>query len=174
MTEQDKVQAPGREESTTGLPAPDKEQTSDQPAPRFAHKKIFGFDYDDSDTIKLLIYLVIGGTAALFEWGLFWLFNHYAGIHYEAATALAFLCSTIFHYFLGNIFVFNSGARYQKGTEITLVLLVSAIGLGFNLLLMYIFVGLCGWHPMLSKMLASAIVVVWNYLSRKKWIFKES
>ncbi len=143
-------------------------------SPQFAPKKLFGRDYSDNDTVKLLLYLVIGGTAALVEWGLFWVFNHYAGLHYEAATALAFFLSTIYHYFLGNIFVFNSGARYQKGTEITLVLLVSAIGLGFNMLLMYIFVGIMTWPPMLSKMLASAIVVVWNYLSRKKWIFKES
>lgn len=149
-------------------------QNQEGEQPHFAPKKILGFDYTDNDTVKLLIYLVIGGTAALVEWSLFWAFNHYAGLHYEAATALAFFCSTIFHYILGNVFVFNSGARYKKGAEITLVLLVSAIGLGFNMLLMYIFVGLCSWQPMLSKMLASAIVVVWNYLSRKKWIFKES
>ena len=53
MTEQDKMQASPRE-------------AKPETAPRFAHKKIFGFDYDDNDTIKLLIYLVIGGTAALF------------------------------------------------------------------------------------------------------------
>ena len=173
MTWQEKKQEPDQQKTLVGRAAPNQEETTEA-MPRFAHKKIFGFDYDNNDTIKLLIYLVIGGTAALVEWGLFWIFNHYAGIHYEAATALAFLFSTTFHYCLGNIFVFNSGARYSKSTEITLVLLVSTIGLGFNLLLMYIFVGLCGWHPMLSKMMASAIVVVWNYLSRKKWIFKES
>jgi putative flippase GtrA len=140
---------------------------------KFAPKKLFGRDYTNNDTVKLLLYLVIGGTAALLEWGLFWIYNNNFGIHYEGATALAFLCSTIYHYYLGNIFVFNSGAHYKKGAEITLVLLVSAVGLGFNMLLMFVFVGLAGWNPMLSKMLASAIVVVWNYLSRKKWIFKE-
>ena len=158
MTGQDKVQMPNWE-------------TKPETAPRFAHKKIFGFDYNDNDTIKLLFYLVIGGTAALFEWGLFWVFNHYAGLHYEAATALAFLCSTIFHYCLGNIFVFNSGTRYERKKELSLVFLVSTIGLLFNLLLMGLFVGFFAWNAMTAKVAASAIVVVWNYLSRKKWIF---
>ena len=88
------------------------------------------------------------------------------------ATALAFSLSTLYHYFLGNVLVFDSGSRYQRGTELSLVFVVSIIGLLFNLLLMYIFVSLLTWEPMLSKVLTSCIVVVWNYLSRKKWIFR--
>lgn len=142
-----------------------------QPEKQFAHKQLFGFDYTDNEKVKLLLYLVIGGTAALVEWSFFWLFAHIFGIHYLVATATAFFLSTVYHYFLGNILVFNSGARYKKGKEFSLVLVVSAIGLGFNLLLMRIFVGGLGWPDMPSKMLTSALVVVWNYLSRKKWIF---
>ena len=142
-------------------------------------KVLFGFDYTDSELIKLVLYLFVGGTAALFEWGMFYLFIHYLlqGLGWGittltmTATAMAFCLSTLFRYFLGNILVFDSGSRYERGKELSLVFLVSIMGLGFNLLLMYIFVTLLGWEPMLSKVLTSCIVVVWNYLSRKKWIF---
>ena len=40
-------------------------------------KVLFGFDYTDSEFIKLVLYLFVGGTAALFEWGLFYVFIHY-------------------------------------------------------------------------------------------------
>ena len=30
-------------------------------------KVLFGFDYTDSEFIKLVLYLFVGGTAALFE-----------------------------------------------------------------------------------------------------------
>ena len=65
------------------------------------------------------------------------------------------------------------GSLYKKGAEISLVFLVSAIGLGWNLLLMWLFTSpsLLGLPPMVSKIMASAIVTVWNYVSRKKWIF---
>ena len=122
-------------------------------------KKIFGIDYTDNEQIKVLIYLCIGGTAALIEWGCFYGLNHLLLINYLLATALAFAFSTFCHYVLGNIFV------------LSLVFLVSAIGLLFNLLLMGLFVGFFAWNAMAAKVLASAIVVVWNYLSRKKWIF---
>ncbi len=143
-------------------------------------KVLFGIDYTDSETIKVLLYLFVGGTAALFEWGLFFLLMTFvvSGLGWQlttqtmVSTAVAFSLSTLFHYFLGNILVFDSGSKYKRGKELSLVFLVSIIGLGWNLALMYVFVTLMGWHPMLSKVLTSCIVVVWNYLSRKKWIFR--
>lgn len=134
-------------------------------------KKIMGFDYSNNERIKILIYLSIGGTAALIEWGLFYLFGVHWHWNYLFSTALAFFCSTICHYIMTNIWVFESGARYQRVKEVTLVLCVSTIGLFFNLMLMLAFVGFLQWPVMLSKIFASCIVVVWNYVSRKKWIY---
>lgn len=146
-------------------------------------KKIFGFDYTNNEYMKIFMYLLVGGSAALLEWGLFFVFfsvlMHASIFSLQtqtvlAATTLAFGTSTLYHYVLCNRFVFDSGSRYHKGTEVSLVFLVSAIGLGWNLLLMWIFTSpvLLGLNPMISKVMASAIVTVWNYLSRKKWIFK--
>ena len=142
-------------------------------------KILFGFDYTDNEYIKILLYLFVGGTAALVEWGLVYILltNVLNGIGLSLTavtmlgTCMAFCLSTLYHYFLGNILVFNSGSKYKRGKELSLVFLVSIMGLAFNLLFMYIFVSLMGWNPMASKVLTSCIVVVWNYLSRKKWIF---
>ena len=143
-------------------------------------KILFGIDYTNNEFVKIILYLFVGGTAALVEWGLFYLFFYYLlvglGLSIDtltmAATALAFGLATLYHYFLGNILVFDSGSKYDKSKELSLVFLVSIMGLVFNLVLMYVFVGLLAWQPMLAKVITSCIVVVWNYLSRKKWIFK--
>ena len=146
-------------------------------------KKIFGFDYTNNEYVKLLFYLMVGGSAALLEWGLFYLFfQGLSGAQVFSvrtytvltATTMAFASSTLYHYFMCNIFVFESGSRFKRGKELSLVFLVSAAGLGWNLLLMFLFTApsVLGLDPMISKIMASAIVTVWNYLSRKKWIFK--
>lgn len=143
-------------------------------------KVLFGIDYTDNELIKVVLYLFVGGTAALIEWALFYLFFNFVlaplslglGALTLISTSLAFTLSTLYHYFLGNVLVFDSGSRYKRGKELTLVFIVSIMGLAFNLILMYLFVALWHWQPMLSKVLASCIVVVWNYLSRKKWIFR--
>ena len=124
--------------------------------------------------------MFVGGTAALVEWGLFYLFFYFllAGLGFGldtltlVTTALAFCLATLYHYLLGNILVFDSGSKYNKGKELSLVFLVSVMGLAFNLAFMYAFVGLLNWQPMIAKVVTSCIVVVWNYLSRKKWIFR--
>ena len=126
-----------------------------------------------SEKVRVLCYLIIGGTAALFEWSLVYLFNLRWCWNYLVATAAAYLCSTVCHYIATNIWVFTSGVRYSKKKEFSLVLVVSTLGLLFNVLLMRIFVGGFGLPVMVSKIAASAIVTIWNYFSRKKWIYVE-
>ena len=143
-------------------------------------KVLFGYDYTNNEFIKLLLYLFVGGTAALFEWGLFYILLRILTTLLDLsltqlsllATCVAYAFSTIYHYFLGNVLVFNSGQRFSRGKELSLVFLVSTLGLGMNLLLMYIFVGCCQWLPLLSKIAASVICVAWNYLMRRFFIFR--
>ncbi len=143
-------------------------------------KILFGIDYTDNEFVKLVLYLFTGGTAALVEWALFYLLLNCLVANFPnlfispimLATAAAFTVSTLYHYFLGNVLVFDSGSRYGRSREIELVFLVSIAGLCFNLVLMYIFTGLLALAPLPAKIIASCIVVAWNYLSRKKWIFR--
>lgn len=146
-------------------------------------KKLFGYIYTDKEWMKVILYLCIGGTAAIVEWILFYvLFYSFTVGHIFLlqtprvliATAVAFGLATLYHYWLGNIFVFEQGSRHARTTEISLIFLVSTIGLGWNLLLMWFFTSpiWLGITPFYAKVLASAIVTVWNYMSRKVWIFK--
>lgn len=134
-------------------------------------KQIFGYDYSNNEKVKLFFYLLVGGTAALIEWSLVYVFAEKVGINYLASTALAYFCSTVCHYFATNALVFESGKRYNKGKEFSLVLFVSTMGLLLNVLLMRIFVGAFGWLLMPSKVFATVLVTIWNYISRKKWIY---
>ncbi len=143
-------------------------------------KILFGVDYTDNEAAKIVLYLFTGGTAALLEWLCFYLLWQFLFMRLPLAfaaqimlaTAAAFVVSTLYHYWLGNILVFDSGSRYGRTRELELVFLVSIVGLGLNLALMYIFTGPLRWAPLPAKICASCIVVAWNYLSRKKWIFR--
>ena len=57
-------------------------------------KTLFGVDYTDKEWIKIILYLFVGGTAALVEWAFFYCFKHGIGIEYIMATAAAFCLST--------------------------------------------------------------------------------
>ena len=126
---------------------------------------------------QFLSYFGVGGISALVEWAVFSLFEYLLNIPYLLATILAFLVSTTVNWILGRTFTFKDSTFQEKKTkEVFLVFFVSAIGLAFNLLLMYVFVDLVGMNTnllkTLAKILATGIVFIWNFLSRKLWIYR--
>ena len=126
---------------------------------------------------QFLSYFCVGGVAALVEWSVFSLLEYLLDLQYLLATVLAFLVSTMVNWILGRTFTFKNSAYQRKKTkEAVLVFAVSAVGLVFNLLLMVLFVDVIGMNTnflkTLAKILATGIVFIWNFLSRKLWIYK--
>ena len=127
---------------------------------------------------QFLSYFGVGGVSALVEWGVFSFLEYCFDMPYLLATVLAFIVSTTTNWFLGRTFTFKESSYINQRTkELFLVFLVSAIGLGFNLLLMFLFVRLLGMNTNLlktaAKIMATGIVFVWNFVSRKIWIYRD-
>jgi putative flippase GtrA len=121
----------------------------------------------------------VGGIAAIVEWVMFFLFNSVVGLNYLLATVIAFIFSTTANWILGRIMTFRNSTKYngKAAKEAILVFIVSAIGLPFNLGLMYLFVNKLGMNTdllrTLSKILSTGIVFMWNFLARKFVIYNE-
>ena len=127
---------------------------------------------------QFISYFFVGGVAAVVEWIMFFLFANVLQIHYFVSTVLAFIFSTSANWILGRITTFKDNVSYKdkKAKEAVLVFAVSAIGLLFNLVLMYLFVTVMGFDGpagnTLSKIAATGIVFIWNFLIRKLVIYK--
>jgi putative flippase GtrA len=121
---------------------------------------------------QFMRYVAVGGTAALVEWGSFYLCNYPLGLHYLLSVALAFILATGVNYLLSILFVFTRG-RYSARLEALLVYFVSAVGLLLNMLLMWALHGLLDINAMIAKVIATGIVLIWNFTSRKVFIFRE-
>lgn len=128
---------------------------------------------------QFLSYFSVGGVSALVEWTLFALLLYLLDMSYPVATTLAFIVSTTTNWYLGRTFTFKDPEAYKGKSvkEYLLVFLVSAIGLGFNILLMYFFVDVLGMNTKImqtsAKVISTGIVFMWNFLSRKFLIYKE-
>ena len=128
---------------------------------------------------RFVIYTMIGGASALVDWGLFYLLAIILDIHYILSGTISFTLATLFNYFIGITFLFDSTARFTKQNEILLIFLISLIGLAINLLFLFLFSSRFLLSLMGSKILASVFALVWNfsmrnyYIFKKVWIFKE-
>ena len=127
---------------------------------------------------QFISYFFVGGVAAIVEWVMFFIFANVLQINYFVSTVIAFIFSTTANWILGRITTFKDNNTYKdkKAKEAFLVFILSAIGLLFNLILMYLFVTVMGFDSSLgktlSKIAATGIVFIWNFLIRKLVIYK--
>lgn len=127
---------------------------------------------------QFLSYFAVGGIAALVEWAMFAIFSSLLRMNYILATCLAFICSTTANWLLGRAWTFRDSRKFQKnkGQEAVLIFGASAIGLLLNILLMFLFVSVFGLNTAIlktfSKMAATGLVFIWNFLIRRFAIYK--
>lgn len=121
--------------------------------------------------MKIVKYFFVGGTAAVVDVGLFFIFAKFLGFNYLIVGFFTFLIATFVNYYLSIKFVFESGKKFKKKKEIFLVYLVSASSLGLNLMLLYI---LHEWIKLdigLAKIIVTGLLFFYNYLIRRFFIF---
>src|SRR6185436_6723738 len=115
-------------------------------------------------------YFVVGGISAVFDIGFFYVFAKLFGYHYLAVACVGFVFAVLLNYALSVRFVFTSGVRFSRGRELALVYLVSGVGLALHLLVLYAAADLLGLELMLSKVIATGSVFLWNFLARNYFI----
>jgi putative flippase GtrA len=122
--------------------------------------------------VRAARYFVVGGISAVFDISLFFVFAKLLGYHYLAVSTVTFVFAVALNYALSVRYVFTSGVRFSRGQELALVYLVSAIGLGLHLLVLYVAVDKLGVELMLSKFVATGSVFMWNFLVRNYFVFR--
>lgn len=116
---------------------------------------------------QILKFGVVGGTAFLIDYGLLFVLTEFAGIHYLISGTISFAASVIYNYILSVVWVFDPVGERSKAKDMAVFLILSVIGLGINQAIMWVLVELFGVYYMLSKIAATAIVMVYNFITRK-------
>jgi putative flippase GtrA len=121
--------------------------------------------------VELLRYAVVGGVAAVVDFGLLVLFVECLGLHYEVAAVPAFIGGLTTNYLLSIRWVFQNRRLKNIGAEFTLFCLVGVLGLGWTLVIMYIGTDVLGIPYQVSKLAAIVLVFLWNFVARKVLLF---
>lgn len=134
-----------------------------------SHETFFKKTLNQKSWTQLIHYLCVGGVSALVEWGTFSVILS-VNINYLIAVFISFIFATGVNYWLCKRFIFFH-SQHVIYMEATLIYLVSAIGLILNILLMWLMVDIKDMHPIVSKVPATGTVFIWNFISRKFWVF---
>ena len=87
------------------------------------------------------------------------------------SSIISFTVSLIFNYILSIKWVFDVRKK-QTYKEVIVFVLLSVFGLLINQLVMYVGSDLLNIYYMITKLVATFIVMVWNFVTRKIFIEK--
>ena len=116
-------------------------------------------------------YFAVGGIAACTDISLFFVFAKLMGFNYLWVAAFSFLVGTLVNYALSIRFVFDSGKKYNRRTELVLVYLISLTGLLLHQVALLFFVESLLFGLLTAKFMATGLVFSWNYLMRRSFVF---
>lgn len=85
------------------------------------------------------------------------------------ASTIGYLSSGILNYLLNYTYTFNSQEQHRLAA--IKFAAVSSFGLGLNSSLMYIGVHVLGMHYLLCQVVATGVVLLWNFFANQKWTF---
>lgn len=115
---------------------------------------------------------IVGIIAFIIDYTLLYIFTDILGINYLISSGLSFIISVIFNYVASIKYVFNTGHR-QGLKDVIIFILLSTIGLGINEIIMFIGVNYLHVHYMIVKIGATAIVMIYNFITRKIFVEKK-
>ena len=132
---------------------------------------------------QILKFGVVGFICFLIDFGITTGFTNIFGVHYFISKFLGFVISAIVNYLLSIKYVFTEKKEMDKKKEFTVFLILSAFGLLINEIVMYVCIDGAYAHSAflqenisdglmvsISSIIATGIVMVYNFISRKLFL----
>ncbi|MBU5317629.1 GtrA family protein [Clostridium bornimense] len=116
---------------------------------------------------------IIGVLAFVIDYGIMILLTEVFNINYLISSGISFTISVIFNYICSMKYVFVGRDDISKEKEFIIFVILSVIGLGINQLVMWLMVDKLGMFYAIVKLFATAVVMVWNFVTRKIFLEKK-
>jgi putative flippase GtrA len=123
-------------------------------------------------TLQFFRYTVVGGVALTADFSTLFLLTRFAGIHYLASAAVAFLVGLTGNYALSSVWVFARHTLQNRAAEFGIFAAIGVVGLGLNELGMWLLAGVVGLYYLWAKLITAAAVYFWNFGARKVALFR--
>ncbi len=132
---------------------------------------------------EVIKFVLTGGVCFLIEYAALIALKEWLHLPVVAATPIAFLISVVFNYLLCVKWVFGGAAEGNRKAQLGFIV-TSVMGLFLNWAIMWALTAILGEDAvllsiagleikvyMLNKIIATGLVMVWNYFT-KRWLLK--
>jgi len=119
-------------------------------------------------------YVLVGGIAFVVDFGALVALTELAGLHYRVSAAMAFVAGLVVNYVIAILWVFDRSRLTDRRLEFVIYGIIGIIGVGLNDLVLYLVATVAGVHYALAKLVSAAIVLQFNFFSRRLILFSRS
>ena len=115
---------------------------------------------------ELFKFLIAGGSCFIIELIILYSLTEFIGFNYLTSSAIAFTIAVVINYIMCVRWVFETNKKQTLTTKLIFIT-TSIAGLGINQLCMWLFVEFLDVYYMLAKIFATAIVTIWNFITKR-------
>lgn len=113
---------------------------------------------------------VVGVLATLIDFVVLIALTELGGWDPVLSAAVSFVVSVVFNYVASMRFVFTRRDDLGRAEELVIFVALSVVGLLINEALMWLGASALSLNYVLVKVVATALVMLWNFCSRKRWL----
>ena len=113
---------------------------------------------------------VVGALATLIDFVVLIALTELGGWDPVLSAAVSFVVSVVFNYVASMRFVFTRREDLGRAEELVIFVALSVVGLLINEALMWLGTSALSLNYVLVKVVATALVMLWNFCSRKRWL----
>ena len=117
---------------------------------------------------QIIKFIIVGGIATIIDFIVFFLLHELLKVTTILSNILSFSVSVIYNYIASTKWVFN--VKKELKNQFVIFLILSIVGLLINTIIVYITIDILNWNSLLCKILATTIVMIFNFITRKKFL----
>lgn len=119
---------------------------------------------------QLAKFVVTGVIATAIDWAVFYVLVYMVKMDPLVAQLFSFLLSTLFNYYSNTRWVFDTTKNKTRQRLMTEFFIISVVALGISEALLALMINVMSMNDMLAKVLTTAVVMVFNYITRKLFL----
>ncbi len=117
--------------------------------------------------IKIIKFVIVGGIATLISGIVFFICDHFFKMPVLLSNTIAFIISVIYNFWASVKWVFEVDKNKKKHTVFIEFIVLAVVGYFLTQLLLWLMADILKLNHMLAWLLATIIVMVFNFITRK-------
>ncbi len=122
--------------------------------------------------VQIFKFVIVGGIATIIDWFVYYILYNMFNLNPLIANIFSFIVSVIYNYIASVKWVFDVNTNKTKKRMFIEFMIFAVLGLILTEILLWLFISVFNIDKMISKIIATAIVMVFNFITRKIFLEK--